>query len=84
MKSRRNFFLCHTVPVFLAVPYRYTPKSVMDEIHVAHNDVHRLLFKLPRGFISVSQHFVAARIPNFTMIRRRHNHVQSVQAHFVQ
>ena len=50
----------------------YTPKSVMDEIHTAHNDVYRLLFKLPRGFISGSQHFLAAGIPNFTMIRRRH------------
>ena len=50
----------------------YTPKSVMDEIHIAHNDVNKLLFKLPRGFISVSQHFVATRIANLTVIRRRH------------
>ena len=50
----------------------YTPKTVLNDIHVAHNDVYRLLFNLPRGFVSVSQHFVAAGIPNFTIIRRRH------------
>ena len=50
----------------------YAPKRIMEEIHIAHNDVYRLLFKLPRGLISVSEHFVTAGIPNFTVIRRRH------------
>ena len=49
----------------------YAPKRATEEIHIAPNDVYRLLFKLPRGLISVSQHFVTAGIPNFTMIRRR-------------
>ena len=74
MKSRKSF-LYHTVSVFIAAPYGALMhlKRVMEEIHIAHNDIYRLLFKLPRGFISVSQHFVAAAgIPNFAMIRRRH------------
>ena len=73
MKSRRSFSY-HIVPVFIAAPYGALIhlNASMEEIHIAHNDVYRLLFKLPRGLISVSQHFVTAGIPNFTMIRRRH------------
>ena len=46
----------------------YTPKSIMDEIHIAHNDVYRLFFKLSRSFISFSQHLLTARIPSFTSL----------------
>ena len=53
----------------------------MDEIHLACNDVYRL-FKLPRGFISVPQHFVAAGMSDFIMTRR---HMYSLhKTHFVQ
>ena len=45
----------------------------MNEIHIAHNDIYRLLFKLPTGFTSASQNFVTG-IPNFTIMRRRHTY----------
>ena len=70
---KKKLFVSYCTSLYCSALWStYTPKRVMEEIHIAHNDVYRLLFKLPRGLISVSQHFVTAGIPNFTMIRRRH------------
>ena len=70
---KKKLFVSYCTSLYCsAVWSTYAPKRVMEEIHIAHNDAYRLLFKLPRGLISVSQHFVTAGIPNFTMIRRRH------------
>ena len=70
---KKKLFVSYCTSLYCSTLWStYAPKRVMEEIHIAHNDVYRLLFKWPRGFISVSQHFVTAGIPNFTMIRRRH------------
>ena len=70
---KKKLFLAYCTSLYCSTLWStYAPKRVMEEIHIAHNDIYRLLFKLPRGFISVSQHFVTAGIPNCTMIRRRH------------
>ena len=70
---KKKLFVSYCTSLYCSALWStYTPKRVMEEIHIAHNDVYRLLFKLPRGLSSVSQHFVTAGIPNFTMIRRRH------------
>ena len=70
---KKKLFVSYCTSLYCSALWStYAPKRVMEEIHIAHNDVYMLLFKLPRGSISVSQHFVTAGIPNFTMIRRRH------------
>ena len=70
---KKKLFVAYCTSLYWSALWStYAPKRVMEEIHIAHNDVYRLLLKLHRGFISVPQHFVTAGIPNFTMIRRRH------------
>ena len=70
---KKKLFVSYCTSLYCSALWStYASKRVMEEIHIAHNDVYRLLFKLPRGFFSVSQHFVTAGIPNFTTIRRRH------------
>ena len=62
---KKKLFVSYCTSLYCSALWStYTPKRVMEEIHIAHNDVYRLLFKLPRGLISVSQHFVTAGIPN--------------------
>ena len=81
---KKKLFVSYCTSLYCSALWStYAPKRVMEEIHIAHNDVYRLLFKLPRGFISVSQHFVTAM--NTKLYNdKEETHVQSVQTYFVQ
>ena len=44
--------------------------ATLKALHVAHNNIFRLLFHLPRR-CSVSAYFVEYRLPNFSVIRKK-------------
>lgn len=68
---KKNLFITYCSSLYCSSVWSsYSETTTLKSLHVAHNDIFRFLFKLPRR-CSVSYNFVIRDIPNFPVIRRK-------------
>ena len=67
---RKKLFMAYYSWLYCCSPWSAYDYTTLRSIHVAHNDVLRFMFHLPR-YRRVSNIFVSLNIPNFSVLRRK-------------
>ena len=68
---KKKLFTSYCTSFYCCALWSIYKKKNLQDLHVAHNNVFRIIFRLPRR-TSISQRFVAHGIPNFNILMRRH------------
>ena len=67
---KKNLFMTYCSSLYCCSLWSAYDYTTLRSIHVAHNDVLRFMFHLPR-YTRVSNVFVSLKIPNFSVLRRK-------------
>jgi len=67
---KRHLFLTYCTSFYCCSLWSNFRQDILQKLHVAHNNIFRLLFKLPRRG-SISHSFMIKDIPNMIVIRRK-------------
>ena len=68
---KKNLFMTYCSSLCCCSLWSAYDYTSLRSIHVAHNDVLRFMFHLPRWYTRVSNIFVSLNIPNFSVLRRK-------------
>ena len=67
---KKNLFMTYCSSLYCCSLWSAYDCATLRSIHVAHNDVLRFMFHLPR-YTRLSNIFVSLNIPNFSVLRRK-------------